>query len=158
MERKHHYRTTVTWTGNRGSGTLDYRAYSRDHRIAVDGKTAPIEASSDPLFRGDAARYNPEELFVASLASCHMLWYLHLASVNDVVVLNYEDRASGTMAEAADGSGRFVGVRLHPRVTIADPGKRRLAEELHAQAGKKCFIANSVNFPVEYAPEIVATS
>ena len=154
MERSHHYTAEVTWTGNRGSGTLDYRAYSRDHTIAATGKEQTISASSDPLFRGDAAKFNPEELFLSSLSSCHMLWYLHLAAVNGVVVLEYEDRPQGTMEEAEDGSGRFTSVILHPCVRIADGGKRDIAARLHAEAGKKCFLAGSVNFPVSYEPTI----
>ncbi len=153
MSRNHIYTTETTWTGNRGSGTLDYRAYSRDHRINVEGKTAPIEGSSDPQFLGDASRYNPEELFLASLSACHMLWYLHLAAVNGVVVLDYADRAEGTLEEDRDGGGRFTRVVLRPRVRINDPAHVDLANRLHAEAGKKCFIANSVRVEVEYEPE-----
>ncbi|PPK85662.1 organic hydroperoxide reductase OsmC/OhrA [Neolewinella xylanilytica] len=152
MERTHRYQSQVTWTGNRGSGTLDYRAYSRDHRIEVDGKNHPIEASSDPLFRGDREKYNPEELFLSSLSSCHMLWYLHLAAVNGIVVLDYQDRAEGTMHEADDGSGKFTGVALHPTVKIADPEKIGTANALHREAGEKCFLASSVNFRIMYYP------
>ena len=152
MEKSHHYRSTVVWTGNRGSGTLDYRAYSRDHDIRVGSKDPIIPASSDPAFRGDPARYNPEELFLASLSSCHMLWYLHLAAVSGVVVLEYTDRAEGTMEEGDDGGGRFTTVTLRPEVRVADESQIALAEELHGRAGEKCFLAASVNFPVRYRP------
>ena len=152
MEKSHHYRSTVTWTGNRGSGTLDYRAYSRDHQIRVGDKEPTIPGSSDPAFRGDAARYNPEELFLASLSSCHMLWYLHLAAVSGVVVLEYTDRAEGTMEEGEDGSGRFTSVTLRPEVRVAEESQLSVAEALHERAGEKCFLAASVNFPVRYRP------
>ncbi len=157
MTRSHHYHVTTRWTGNRGSGTLDYRAYSRDHVISVKGKSPGIHASSDPLFRGDGTRINPEELFVASISSCHMLWYLHLAAVNDIVVLEYEDLAEATMEESEDGAGYFTSVVLKPTITIAGTQVQR-ARELHAEAGKKCFIANSVNVPITYVPEIRSTS
>jgi organic hydroperoxide reductase OsmC/OhrA len=156
MSRPHHYTTTVQWTGNRGSGTLDYRAYGREHLISAAGKTQAIEASSDPKFRGDAERYNPEELFLSSLSACHMLWYLHLAAVNGIVVLSYEDRAEGVMIEEAGGAGRFTSITLRPEIRIVGGGAQvQAARELHKEAGKKCFIANSVNVAIEYAGRVI---
>lgn len=149
----HHYKTKVEWTGNQGKGTLDYRSYSRDHKISGVDKRAIIEASSDPSFLGDNSRYNPEELLVSSLSSCHMLWYLHLCAVNSIVVVNYEDHASGTMEETKDGGGRFTKVTLCPRVTITDSSKIEKANALHREANKLCFIANSCNFPIEHDAE-----
>src|SRR5262245_29112414 len=121
--KQHTYEARIKWTGNDGEGTKTYRSYRRDHEIVANGKPV-IPASSDPAFRGDAARYNPEDLLVASLSSCHMLWYLHLCAVNQVVVLDYEDVALGTMDENADGSGQFSRVVLRPVVTVA-PGSDR---------------------------------
>ncbi len=158
MSKAHHYTTRTTWTGNRGSGTLDYRAYGRDHTISGAGKEHDIAGSSDPSFRGDAQRYNPEELFVSSLSACHMLWYLHLASVMGITVLEYVDEATGEMEEGSDGAGHFTSIVLHPRVTIARSDKVELANELHERAGKKCFIANSVRTPVTYEPVTVASA
>lgn len=157
MARKHQYKTTIEWTGNLGSGTLDYRAYKRDHRISAPGKAAPIEGSSDPGFRGDPARYNPEELFLSSLSACHMLWYLHLASANGITVLEYLDHAEATMEENVDGSGQFTSVTLQPVVHIAqaDSDKVELAKSLHQQAGKMCFIANSVKVGIGYGGEVL---
>ena len=155
MGREHHYTTRVAWTGDEGSGTSGYRAYRRDHAVSATGKP-PILASSDPAFRGDAARYNPEELLVASLSSCHMLWYLHLCSDAGVVVTGYVDDASGTMAETADGGGHFTAVVLRPRVTVAAGSDRELATSLHERAHHLCFIANSVNFPVTCEPTVEA--
>jgi organic hydroperoxide reductase OsmC/OhrA len=150
---KHHdYHVRITWTGNNGEGTRTYAGYRRDHLIECEGK-APILASSDPNFRGDATRYNPEELLVASLSSCHMLWYLHLCSANQITVTDYHDAAGGVMEETADGSGRFVRVVLKPSVKIA-AGDREKAMSLHHEAHRLCFIANSVNFPVECEPEV----
>ena len=153
MAKLHNYATTVRWTGNLGTGTSAYRAYSRDHEIRSPGKPA-IPASSDPAFHGDASRYNPEELLVASLSTCHMLWYLHLCAVNKVVVLDYEDHAAGSMEETADGGGRFLEVTLRPSITVTAESDLELAKRLHHEAYAKCFIANSVNFEVAYAPDI----
>jgi organic hydroperoxide reductase OsmC/OhrA len=151
MEKEHHYSVSMTWTGNRGEGTQNYRAYDRDHILRVEGK-ADIPASSDPSFRGSPSRYNPEELMVASLSSCHMLWYLHLCSVNHIVVTDYRDQATGTMMERADGSGYFREVELCPVITITEEGMISKARELHGEAKRFCFIANSVNFPVTHQP------
>ncbi|WP_316830767.1 OsmC family protein [Pedobacter aquatilis] len=149
MPKDHLYKTTVTWTGNKGSGTMDYRSYDRDYLISVDGK-ADISGSSDSAFLGDKSRHNPEDLLLASISSCHMLWYLHLCSKNEIVVIDYKDEAVGTMEESADGSGKFREVTLHPQVLIADKAHFELAESLHQEANKMCFIANSLNFPVKH--------
>jgi organic hydroperoxide reductase OsmC/OhrA len=153
VPKQHTYELTIDWTGNLGSGTSAYDAYSRDHLVRVGTKTA-IEASSDPAFRGNPARHNPEELLVASLSSCHMLWYLHLCATNNIVVTAYVDDAIGTMQEEKNGSGRFVDVTLRPRVTIGAGGDTDLAARLHDDAHRFCFIANSVNFPVRCEPSI----
>lgn len=155
MSDKHHeYSVTVTWTGNHGTGTSAYRAYSRDHVISANGKP-DIPGSSDPAFRGDGERWNPEDLFVAALSACHKLWYLHFCAVSGVVVIGYEDHAEGTMEMDEDGAGRFTEVVLKPRVTITERSDVGIAEELHGDAHEKCFIANSVNFPVRCEPTII---
>ena len=153
MAKHHSYSSTVRWTGNLGTGTSGYKDYDRNHEISAPGKPL-IPGSSDPAFRGDAARYNPEDLLVASLSTCHMLWYLHLAAVNKVVVLDYEDQADGVMEETADGGGRFLEVTLRPRITVTAQSDLDTAKQLHHDAHEKCFIANSVNFPVGCEPVI----
>ena len=150
MTREHQYRITTTWTGNRGTGTSDYKAYAREHEIFAAGKNAPLAGSSDAGFRGDGSRYNPEELLVASLSACHMLWFLHLCADAGIVVTEYRDEASGTMAEHADGGGEFTKVVLRPHVTIADRWRKAEADALHDRAHHLCFIARSVKFPVEH--------
>ncbi|MBV7535999.1 OsmC family protein [Duganella sp. sic0402] len=144
---KHHYQLNVQWTGNRGSGTSGYREYERDHVISAPGKPA-IPGSSDPAFRGDAARWNPEELLLASASACHKLWYLHLCADAGIAVTAYEDAAEGTMLDE-----RFERIVLRPRVTIVT-GDRELALQLHHTAHEKCYIANSVNFPILCEPLI----
>ena len=154
MTNKHVYKTDIVWTGNRGGGTKTYAGYSRAHKISVAGKPV-IESSSDPNFLGDASRYNPEELLVASLSSCQMLWYLHLCAKAGIVVVDYQDTATGTMIETKNGGGRFVEVVLAPRATILGSSNQELARELQHEAHELCFIANSVNFPVRVEPEII---
>ncbi|NBL65605.1 OsmC family peroxiredoxin [Flavobacterium sp. NST-5] len=152
MEKKHYYKLNTIWTGNQGSGTSSYNSYSRDHEINVEGKPVLL-SSSDPSFRGNKSRYNPEELLVASLSSCHMLWYLHLCSINGFIVIDYVEEATGTMVETADGGGTFTEVSLKPVVTVANENMIELAQSLHSKANQLCFIANSCNFPVYHYPE-----
>jgi len=149
----HSYEVRVKWTGNEGEGTKTYRGYRRDHIISA-GSKPEIAGSSDPAFRGDRSRYNPEELLVAALSSCHMLAYLHLCAVNQISVVDYQDAAFGEMRENPDGSGEFVRVVLRPVVTIEFGNDRAKATDLHHRAHELCFIARSVNFPVEVQPEI----
>jgi organic hydroperoxide reductase OsmC/OhrA len=148
------YACTLAWTGNTGRGTADYGAYSRNHVFSAPGKP-DLPGSSDPAFRGDKSRYNPEELLVAAVASCHMLWYLHLCADAGVVVQAYRDEPTGTMVEDPERGGYFTGITLHPKVTIAKGSAVGKARQLHGPAHAKCYIANSVNFPVSCEPEIV---
>ncbi len=154
MAREHHYQVTIAWTGNRGTGTSGYRAYARDHEISAEGKSAAIAGSSDPAFRGDPSRYNPEELLVASLSACHMLWFLHLCSDAGIAVTSYTDEALGEMREQAGGAGEFTKVTLRPHVKISDPARAADIPALHAKAHELCFISRSVKFPVEHEPTV----
>lgn len=152
MNDLHTYNVTVTWTGNTGAGSVDYLAYRRDFELEAEGKHA-IAGSSDPVFRGDDGRWNPEQLLVGSLSACHKLWYLHLAAVSGVVVTEYVDRAEGRMRTTPGAeTGRFDVVVLRPEVTVRAGSDVLLAESLHAEAHRRCFIANSVNFPVRCEP------
>lgn len=121
--------------------------------MQIDGKP-DLYCSSDPAFLGNPSRINPEEQFLSALAGCHMLWYLHLCSVNGITVTEYSDEASGEMAEDEDGSGRFVSVQLNPEVTILEAHRREAAVSIHKEANRMCFIANSCNFPVYHHSEI----
>ena len=153
MARRHSYTVTVTWTGNQGTGTSGYRDYQRSYEISAAGKSS-IAGSSDPAFRGEGTRWNPEDLLVASLCACHELWFLHLCADAGVVVESYVDEATGLMEEAADGGGQFVEVVLRPRVRLAPGSDRDKIQSLHHEAHAKCFIARSVNFPVRCEPVI----
>ncbi|KPE50269.1 OsmC family protein [Chryseobacterium indologenes] len=154
MNREHHYKATIHWTGNKGTGTDNYRNYERSHTIEIENKS-PIEGSSDPAFRGDKTKHNPEELFLSSLSSCHMLWYLHFCAEDGIIVTDYTDEATGIMTETPDGSGHFTSVTLHPTVTVAEESMIERAKELHHKANQFCFIANSVNFPVQHIPVVL---
>ncbi len=155
MEKYHNYRLNLKWTGNLGTGTLNYRGYTRDHTISAEGKPE-ILASSDPSFRGNPERYNPEEMLVASAASCHMLSYLHLCAMHHIVLVEYTDTPTGKMLESADGSGRFEEITLNPVIVVTEKSMLAKAYELHHDANKLCFIANSLNFPIKHMPIIKA--
>jgi organic hydroperoxide reductase OsmC/OhrA len=137
------------WDAGAGPGTKSFKSYSREHRIKTDGKPEIVATSG---FHG-SARYNPEELLIAALSSCHMLWYLHLCSQRGIVVTRYVDEAEGTMIEDASIGGKFERAVLRPRVTIAN-GDKKTAAALHHEAHRLCFVANSVNFPVDCEPTI----
>ena len=151
-DKTHHYRLAIVWTGNTGAGTAGYSSFERSYEVLSAGKPA-ISGSSDPAFRGDRSKHHPEDLLLASLSSCHMLWYLHLCSENGIVVTAYTDQVSGLLEETPHGAGKFSGATLRPRVIVAESSMIAAANALHKEAGKYCFIANSVNFPVDYLPE-----
>lgn len=152
--KNHYYKTDLTWTGNKGEGTKNYRSYDRSYTLSIEGKP-DLLGSSDPSFRGDNSKYNPEEMLVASLSSCHLLWYLHLCSVENILVLEYSDNAEGIMKEKDNGAGYFEMVTLKPTVKIKNSNNIPLAIALHKKANEMCFIANSVNFPVKHEPTIL---
>lgn len=153
MTKPHVFTVSVRWAGNHGDGTSSYRAYSRNHELHANGKPT-IPGSSDAAFRGDASRWNPEELFVASLSACHKLWYLHLCAQAGVNVQAYEDHAAGTLVIDDRGSGQFSTVELRPRVTITADSDMQRAVELHHEAHEMCFIANSVKTTVTCEPQV----
>ena len=151
----HDYKARLVWDGNLGEGTSTYTGYGRKYRVQFDGKP-DLTGSADPIFRGDANVYNPEDLFVASLSSCHLLSYLALCARSKINVIAYEDDAIGTMVLRPDGGGKFETVTLRPKVTIAKGGDAAKARDLHKRAHETCYIANSVNFPVDCEPEIAS--
>lgn len=151
-QNEHQFTISLKWTGNRGTGTSNYRAYGRDHEIFAPDKSIAIPASSTPVFRGDKDRYNPEELLIGSLSGCHMLWFLHLCAQAGIIVTSYADDAQGTMQLNADGSGQFSEVVLRPRAEYERAPSHEQLRTLHQRAHELCFIARSVNFPVRCEP------
>ena len=152
---KHRYSVSLTWTGNRGSGTSSYRSYGRSHVVSAPG-LPDLAGTADPTFHGDKDRWNPEQLLLTALAQCHMLSYLHVAVQHGICVVGYEDSPEGTLRLNRDGSGEFTDVLLRPTVTVAGPpGAGETADGLHAEANRLCFIARSVAFPVRHEPVTV---
>ena len=152
MNKEHYYKLSVKWTGNTGNGTLNYRAYERNYVVEAENKET-IFASADPDFRGDKTKYNPEELLLASLSSCHMLWFLHLCADNGIIIIDYIDNPTGKMEETENGGGKFKEVILNPTVTVKDINSLGKLDDLHRKANELCFIANSVNFIVRHNPK-----
>ncbi len=154
MQKEHNYIVNVRWTGNLGSGTDHYTHYSRNHDISVAGK-ATLHASADTPFRGEADKYNPEDMLLSALSTCHMLWYLHLCADAGVIVTAYTDTAEATLVQTGQG-GHFSKATLNPIVTVSQPSRIDKARELHKKAHECCFIANSVNFEVTIQPRIIS--
>ena len=157
MTHRHEFPARVIWTGNKGEGTSRYRAYERTWDMHLPGK-AVLHCSNDPMLGGDPAKYNPEDILISALSSCHMLWYLHLCSSEKIIVTSYEDEAVGIGESEADGSGQFTEAILRPTIHVTDPTMIDRAEALHEEIHKYCFIARSVNFPVRYEPKIFVSA
>lgn len=155
MAKTHYYELDLSWTGNTGTGTSDYLDYDRSHELSAPGKPT-IVGTADPAFRGVPEHWNPEELLVASLAQCHMLWVLAICSQKGIVVTAYTDHPTGAMVQTPDGGGHFSEVTLHPLVHVGDARHSASLPDVHEQAHRLCFIANSVNFEVRCQPETVA--
>ena len=151
---EHDYTARIAWTGNRGAGTQSYRGYDRTWDVVTPGKPV-VQCSNDPLLGGDPGLPNPEDLLLASLSACHMLWYLHLASAAGIVVTGYTDDPLGIGESAPDGTGRFVRATLRPTITLAAGSDAAAADAVHARIHDHCFIARSVNFPVTVAATYV---
>ncbi len=153
----HKYKTTLHWSAAGGEGTKTYKSFARTHTITAKTKSGadkPAIVATSAFHSLD--HYNPDEMLLASLSSCHMLWYLHLCSENGVVVVDYRDEAECVLVLDAKSEGKIDGATLRPRVTLS-AGDPEIARALHKDAHRKCFVANSVNFPVECEPEIVGS-
>jgi organic hydroperoxide reductase OsmC/OhrA len=153
--KQHKYSLTVNWTGNKGESTNGYKSYERSHEIIIEGKEI-IKSSSDPAFLGDKTKHNPEDLLLASISSCHMLWYLHLCSDEGIIITNYIDNARGIMTETSDGGGKFTPVTLYPTISLKDITQQEKANALHSKANELCFIANSLNFKVVHKATFIS--
>jgi organic hydroperoxide reductase OsmC/OhrA len=154
---EHRYRLTVEWTGNTGDGTATYRSYRRDHEVR-DAHAGTLLGSADRAFRGDPSRWNPEQLLLAAASQCHLLSYLHQAAVNGVLVIDYTDEPTATMTEDGAGGGRITAIMLRPTVTVADASQVELAERLHEDANRACFIASSLNLRVQHLPRTLVAA
>jgi len=144
---KHLFKAEANWTSSPNPEQSASKFYSKSHKIVIEGKPV-LNVSAAKAFKGDPELYNPEDLLLSSLVSCHMMSYLYVCSQNGIEILEYSDNAEATLEVSPDGSGRFVEVVLKPKVKISNPDKTDLALELHTKANQLCFIANSCNFPV----------
>ncbi|MHA7775186.1 OsmC family protein [Roseibium sp. M-1] len=154
MGKEHDYSSLIRWTGNRGEGTRTYRGYDRTWEIRTPGKPV-VHCSNDPLLGGDPTLHNPEDLLLSSLASCHMLWYLHLASNAGIAVSSYEDAPVAVGETEASGAGRFLRAVLKPVITVPAGTDLARADAIHHEIHKVCYIARSVSFPVSYEARYV---
>ena len=146
MSKQHTYRATVEWTGNLGSGTSSYTAYSRDYTVRIDGKP-DLFGSSDPAFRGDEHRHNPEDMLLAAVSACHKLWYLHLCSAAGITVTAYTDHAEAVMDEGSRTQpGRFVKATLRPQVTITPGAARRTGQSPAPRSAQPVLYRQFVEF------------
>lgn len=152
MSDAHLYTLELLW---RGDHTRTYESYTREHLVRIKGKSE-LRATADPMFRGDGALHNPEDLLLAALSGCHLLTYLALCARARINVLSYRDQAEGTLVLTKDGGGHFSVVILRPEVVVEDPAHLEKAIALHTAAHKYCFIANSVNFLVRNEPVVTA--
>lgn len=148
---EHNYKLTAVWTGNKGEGTKNVRAYDRSHTVSIDGKPELLLTTDNPAV-GDKSKLNPEDLLVSAISSCHMLSYLYVCALEGIVITSYFDNASGTMLEEASGGGSFKEIILNPIIHVADESMVEKAIELHHKAHEICYIANSVNFDVKCNP------
>lgn len=155
MSYKHIFKASLTWNHTEQPSAVGSKIYTKSHHIAIEGK-ADLQVSAAKAFKGDPALYNPEDLLLSSLISCHMMSYLYVCSKNSIEILSYTDNAIATLETDEDGSGRFTEVILQPEVLITDESQIELALSLHAQANKLCFIANSCNFTVLHHPKCQA--
>lgn len=146
------YHAKLVWSGAALGPTRSVESYSREFRVEIDGKP-PLHGSADPAFHGDAALYNPEDLLMSALCSCHMLSYLAVCAHAGIAVLSYEDAALGTLARR-DGKVKFVDVLLRPKVVLEPGSDVEKAKALHDKAHNICVIVSSVNFPVRHEAEL----
>lgn len=136
------HRAELVW--RRDDGEFTYETYSRDHTWTFDNG-AVVEASAAPAFRGSPGRIDPEEAFVASIASCHMLTFLAIAARKRLGVRSYRDAAVGHLEKNVDGRLAITRVELHPRIEFdGDPPDAATLAAMHESSHEQCFIASSV--------------
>lgn len=147
----HHYQAVCTWRGSTGAG---YQAYDRSHELRAPPAAQTLAMSSDPAFRGDPQRLNPEQLLVMAAASCQMLSFLAIAARARLDVVEYEDHAEGFMPED-DQPTRITRIVLKPHIMLRGTADEARVHRLVEQAHHACYIANSLKSTIEIAPEIV---
>ena len=143
----HLFKVALNWMKKDNISSSSTRIYTKSHHISIEGKP-DLEVSAAKAFKGDPNLYNPEDLLLSSLTSCHMMSYLYCCAQHKIEVISYQDHSEATLQVNPDGSGKIVKVDLFPDIIISDSSQIELAISLHKKANELCFIANSCNFPV----------
>jgi organic hydroperoxide reductase OsmC/OhrA len=151
MAFKHIFKAKLNWSSVPKEAITNSKQYIKTHQITIEGKEI-LTVSAAKAFKGDPSLYNPEDLLLSSLVSCHMMSYLYVCSQNGIDVVSYQDDAEATLEVSENGSGRFIEVRLYPKVVILQKEKIDEALKLHSKANELCFIANSCNFKIVHNP------
>jgi len=146
MKNRHDYTLQLNWSGDK---ELSCHSNDRLYQIQIEGKELILGSADKPFF-GNPNLYNPEDLLLSALSSCHMMSFYYVCRKRDVAIHSYQDNPVGTVKVNIDGSGQFEHVTLNPQIILVDASQIALATELHNEASKLCFIANSCNFEIEY--------
>ena len=147
MSFKHVFKAKLNWPLREEPVVSSATKYTKSHSIGIDGKEL-LKVSAAKAFKGDPSLFNPEDLLLSSVVSCHMMSYLYVCQQNGIEILSYQDDAEATLEVLDNGGGRFIEVRLFPQVIIRNKDQMTEALQLHQEANKLCFIANSCNFPI----------
>ena len=145
MKNQHLYTLKLDWIGNPSVNSIKN---DRLYEIAIPGKEA-FKGSADGTFYGDPSLLNPEDLLLSALSSCHMMSYFYVCRKRKIAIESYQDEPIGNLELSVDGSGRFTSVTLKPTILLKNKTQKELAQSLHHEASKLCFIANSCNFAIK---------
>ncbi len=147
----HLFTANLSWQPS--GKNFSYKDYSREYIVRSEGKPDFVGTAA-PAYMGSKYHYNPEDLLVVSLSACHMLTYLAYCANSKITVLDYRDDASGELVQEGKIM-KFKEVILRPKITLTPESNQEMAQSLHEKAHHACFIANSVNFPIQIKAEIV---
>lgn len=149
MNNLHTFEVDLSWEKKQLQPNSDNKIYTKNHIIKIVGKPE-LAVSAAKSFKGDPDLYNPEDLLLSSLVSCHMMSYLYVCAQHKIEILSYSDQAKAILETYPNGSGKIIEVILNPVVLLKDASQINNAINLHVEANKLCFIANSCNFPVKH--------
>ena len=149
---KTQFKVQAKWSSK---DALDISINGKTHQVFIDNKL-PLTISAAKAFKGDETKYNPEDLLISALSSCHMMSYFYVCAQNGIELIDYADTAIGTLELNSDGSGAFTLVTLNPIVTVLNKSMVDKARGLHQEANRLCFIANSCNFPIIHKATVKA--
>ncbi len=151
---KTQFKVQAKWSSK---NALDVSINGKTHQVFIDDKS-PLTVSAAKAFKGDETKYNPEDLLLSALASCHMMSYFYVCAQNGIELIDYKDEAVGVLELKADGSGAFTSVVLNPVVTISKSEMIDKAVSLHKEAHSICFIAHPCNVLISHTVLLQVTS